>query len=126
MPKAWQKGLKHSIPRLNRVIKSAAENGERDMLRLPEMASTSPNGFDFSKFEQHFQKSYLTSAQQGPLQRRLELLESFFIPDDSAPRWTFETIYGVLLWMKDYLCSHFATEVILRHTSNITISVAEA
>lgn len=28
--------------------------------------------------------------------------------------------------MKDYLCSHFATEVILRHTSNITISVAEA
>lgn len=55
------------------------------MLRLPEMASTSPNGFDFSKFEQHFQKSYVTSAQQGLLQRRLELLESFLIPDDSAP-----------------------------------------
>lgn len=108
------------------MIKNAVENGKRDMLRLREMASTSPNGFDYSKFEQHFQKSYLTSAQQGPLQQQLELLESFFIPDDSAPSWTFETIYGVLLWMKDHLWSHFDTEVILRHTSNITISVAEA
>ena len=27
---------------------------------------------------------------------------------------------------QDHLCTHFATKIILRHTSNITISVAEA
>ncbi len=58
---------------------------------LREMASTSLNGFDYNEFKRRLQKSHLTRAQQGPLQQRLELLESFLIPDDSAPSWTFES-----------------------------------
>lgn len=58
---------------------------------LREMASTSPNGFDYSEFKRRLQKSHLARAQQGPLQQRLELLDFFLIPDDSAPSWTFES-----------------------------------
>ena len=58
---------------------------------LREMASTSPNGFDYSQFKRRLQTSHLTRAQQGPLQQRLDLLESFLAADNSAPSWTFES-----------------------------------
>ena len=56
---------------------------------LREMASTSPNGFDYSQFKRRLRMSNLTRAQQGPLQQRLDLLESFLVVDNSAPSWTF-------------------------------------
>lgn len=56
---------------------------------LREMASTSPNGFDYSQFKRRLRMSNLTRAQQGPLQQRLDLLESFLAVDNSAPSWTF-------------------------------------
>ena len=57
---------------------------------LREMASTSYNGFDYARFKRHLQGSKLSRGQQGPLQQRLELLESFLVLDDSAPSWSFE------------------------------------
>lgn len=70
---------------------------------LREMASTSPNGFDYSQFKRRLQKSNLTRAQQGPLQQRLDLLESFLIADDAAPSWTFES-GGVTITIIDLSC----------------------
>ena len=58
---------------------------------LRELASSSPNGFDYREFKRHLEKSPLTRAQQGPLRQRLDLLESFLVTDDSAPSWTFES-----------------------------------
>lgn len=37
-----------------------------------------------------------------------------------------EVISGIPFPTQDHLCTHFATEIILRRTSNITIFVAEA
>ena len=58
---------------------------------LRETASTSPEGFNYIQFKRRLQGSKLSKAQQGPLQQRLELLESFLILDDSAPSWNFES-----------------------------------
>ena len=57
---------------------------------LREMASTSPEGFNYIEFKQRLQASKLSRAQQGPLQQRLELLESFVIADDSVEGCNFE------------------------------------
>ena len=46
---------------------------------LREMASTSRKGFDYIEFKRRLQGSKLSRAQQGPLQQRLELLDSFLI-----------------------------------------------
>ncbi len=58
---------------------------------LRELASCSPDGFDYNDFKRRLDKSPLTRAQQGPLRQRLDLLESFLVTDDSAPTWTFES-----------------------------------
>ena len=58
---------------------------------LRELASSSPDGFDYSEFKRRLDKSPLTRSQQGPLRQRLDLLESFLITDDSVPSWTFES-----------------------------------
>ena len=58
---------------------------------LRELASSSPDGFDYREFKRRLEKSPLTRAQQGPLRQRLDLLESFLVMDDSAPSWTFES-----------------------------------
>ena len=58
---------------------------------LRELASHSPDGFDYSEFKRRLEKSPLTRSQQGPLRQRLDLLESFLVVDDSAPSWTFES-----------------------------------
>lgn len=57
---------------------------------LREMASTSPQGFDYTDFKRRLQGCKLSRAQQGPLQQRLELLESFLTLDESVPSWNFE------------------------------------
>ena len=58
---------------------------------LREMASTSSNGFDYARFKRHLQGSKLSRGQQGPLQQRLGLLESFLVLDDTTPSWHFES-----------------------------------
>ena len=58
---------------------------------LRELASTSPNGFDYAEFKRRLERSPLTRAQQGPLRQRLDLLESFLVADSSAPSWNFES-----------------------------------
>ncbi|KAL9103819.1 MAG: hypothetical protein Q9163_001173 [Psora crenata] len=57
---------------------------------LRDMASTSFNGFNYPDFKRRLQASKLSRAQQGPLQQRLDILESFLILDDAAPSWSFE------------------------------------
>lgn len=52
---------------------------------LREMASTSLQGFNYLEFKRRLQASQFSRAQQGPLQQRLELLESFITLDDSVP-----------------------------------------
>ena len=58
---------------------------------LRDMASISPNGFDYTEFKRRVQKSNFSRAQKGPLQQRLELLESFLILDGSVREWNFES-----------------------------------
>ena len=58
---------------------------------LRDMASTSPQGFDYIEFKRRVQNSNFSRAQKGPLQQRLELLESFLILDGSIPKWSFES-----------------------------------
>lgn len=57
---------------------------------LREMASTSSQTFNYAEFKRRLEGSKLSRAQRGPLQQRLELLESFLILDDSIPSWNFE------------------------------------
>lgn len=51
---------------------------------LREMASTSFGGFNYVEFKRRLQEARFSKGQQGPLQQRLELLESFILLDDSA------------------------------------------
>ena len=58
---------------------------------LREMACTSFKSFSYIEFKRHLQSSKLSRAQLGPLQQRLELLESFLVLDDSAQDFSFGT-----------------------------------
>lgn len=49
---------------------------------LRDMASISPEGFNYVEFKRRLHETKLTKLQRQPLEQRLELLESFLIPDD--------------------------------------------
>lgn len=64
---------------------------------LREMASTSSQTFNYAEFKRRLEGSKLSGAQRGPLQQRLELLESFLILDDSIPSWNFECVSATVI-----------------------------
>ena len=57
---------------------------------LREIATTSPGEFSYPKFKEAIEACDLTPAQKGPLQQRLDLLESFLDLDNSAVDYSFE------------------------------------
>lgn len=48
------------------------------------MASISTEGFNYIEFKRRLQESRLTKMQRGLLEQRIELLESFLVPEDLA------------------------------------------
>lgn len=59
---------------------------------LRDMASTSPESFDYNEFKRRLKVSALTKMQRRPLEQRLELLESFLVLEDSAEDCDFGTV----------------------------------
>lgn len=57
---------------------------------LREIATTSTGEFNYPKFKEAIEACDLTPAQKGPLQQRLDLLESFLDLDNSAEDYSFE------------------------------------
>lgn len=51
---------------------------------LRDMASISTEGFNYIEFKRRLQEPRLTKMQRGLLEQRIELLESFLVPDDLA------------------------------------------
>lgn len=58
---------------------------------LREMASDSPEGFDYIEFKRRLKTSKFLGMQLGPLQQRLDLLESFIDLDSSGQGYGFES-----------------------------------
>lgn len=57
---------------------------------LRDMASVSTGYFDYAKFKQQLGEKRFMRMQTGPLNQRLELLESFLTFEDSVTSWNFE------------------------------------
>lgn len=64
---------------------------------LREMAPSFSNGFDYARFKRRLLESKLSKAQKGPLEQRLELLESFLVLNDSTPSWHFESASATII-----------------------------
>lgn len=56
---------------------------------LRDMATVSPDRFDYAEFKRRLGASRFSSFQLGPLQQRLELLEAFLAPEDAASQDVF-------------------------------------